>query len=64
MITQFYQFQTAIYLQASDQFFTFEAEMVSVLIGNMTKTIPLAKGRRQTLLIPSNINDINWLLVS
>uniref|UniRef100_A0A8C9XW45 Solute carrier family 15 member 1 n=1 Tax=Sander lucioperca TaxID=283035 RepID=A0A8C9XW45_SANLU len=48
--------------QASDQFFTFEAEMVSVLIGNMTKTIPLAKGRRQTLLIPSNINDINWLL--
>ncbi|XP_047456094.1 solute carrier family 15 member 1 [Mugil cephalus] len=49
--------------QASDKFFTFEAEEISASIGNpeVTKTIFLTKGKRHTLLIPSPVNG-NWLL--
>lgn len=52
-------------LQASDEFFTFDQEIIRVSIGSPeeTKYIPLAKEKRQTLLIPSNIAD-EWLLVS
>ncbi|XP_038576490.1 solute carrier family 15 member 1 [Micropterus salmoides] len=51
--------------QASDQFFTFEAEHILVSIGSpeVTKNISLAKGQRQTLLIPSVVNEMSqWLL--
>nr|XP_020452140.1 solute carrier family 15 member 1-like [Monopterus albus] len=49
--------------QASDKYFTFEAENinVSIEIPKITRTISLAKGHRQTLLIPSLITD-EWLL--
>ncbi|XP_045909749.1 solute carrier family 15 member 1-like [Micropterus dolomieu] len=51
--------------QASDQFFTFEAEHILVSIGSpeVTKNISLAKGQRQTLLIPSVVNEMSqWVL--
>uniref|UniRef100_A0A3Q3JET5 Solute carrier family 15 member 1a n=1 Tax=Monopterus albus TaxID=43700 RepID=A0A3Q3JET5_MONAL len=49
-------------LFASDKYFTFEAENinVSIEIPKITRTISLAKGHRQTLLIPSLITD-EWL---
>lgn len=52
-------------LQASDEYFTFETENISVSIENpqVTKTISLTMGLRQTLLIPSDFSD-EWLLVS
>ncbi|XP_070770371.1 solute carrier family 15 member 1 [Enoplosus armatus] len=48
--------------QASDQFFTFEEEriLVSIVSTSVTKDIFLAKGQRQTLLIPSNLTA-EWL---
>lgn len=51
-------------LQASE-FFMFEAENISVSIGSpeVTNTITLTKGQRQTLLIPLTITA-KWLLVS
>uniref|UniRef100_A0A3Q3LX88 Solute carrier family 15 member 1a n=1 Tax=Mastacembelus armatus TaxID=205130 RepID=A0A3Q3LX88_9TELE len=50
--------------QASDQFFTFDQDRINVSIGSpeVTKIISLAKGQRQTLLIPSALTD-EWLLV-
>lgn len=52
-------------LQASDEYFTFETENITVSMESLkiTKTISLTKGLRQTLLIPSNISH-EWLLVS
>lgn len=52
-------------LQASDQFFTFDRENISVSIGSPEeeRMLSLSLGIRQTLLIPSNITD-EWLLVS
>ncbi|XP_067459736.1 solute carrier family 15 member 1 [Thunnus thynnus] len=52
--------------QFSDNFFTFEAEQISVSISQlggpeMTRSISLTKGKRQTLLIPSNINK-EWVM--
>ncbi|XP_071331032.1 solute carrier family 15 member 1 isoform X2 [Trachinotus anak] len=50
--------------QASNEYFTFEAGEIWVSIGSVpevSKNITLAKGQRQTLLIPSNISD-EWLL--
>ncbi|XP_069009993.1 solute carrier family 15 member 1 [Embiotoca jacksoni] len=49
--------------RASDEYFTFGAEQISVSIDGLrlTKTVHLAKGKRQTLLIPSNISH-EWLL--
>lgn len=44
--------------QASDEF-TFTEENITVSIGTpaVTQTIQLTKGQRQTLLIPSNLNE-------
>ncbi|XP_010771863.1 solute carrier family 15 member 1 [Notothenia coriiceps] len=49
--------------QASENFFTFKEHIIDVkIVGpEVTKSIPLVKGKRQKLLIPANIND-NWLL--
>lgn len=63
MIQLFFLF---IYLlQASEEFFTFDTEIISILIGSteVVKNISLAKEKRQTLLMTSNINA-NWMLVS
>ncbi|XP_031714276.1 solute carrier family 15 member 1 [Anarrhichthys ocellatus] len=51
--------------QASDEFFTFDAESISMLIGSppVVKNISLAKGKRKTLLMTSNITD-NWMLTN
>ncbi|XP_044073862.1 solute carrier family 15 member 1 [Siniperca chuatsi] len=51
--------------QASDQYFTFEAENILVSIGSpeVTKNISLAKGQRQTLLIPSDVTETSQLLL-
>ncbi|XP_074550816.1 solute carrier family 15 member 1 [Halichoeres trimaculatus] len=48
---------------ASDDFFTLEDENITVSIGNppVTKNISLEMGKRQTLLIPLNLND-DWQL--
>nr|XP_046259451.1 solute carrier family 15 member 1 [Scatophagus argus] len=48
---------------ASDEFYTFETENVTISIGSpaVTETISLDKGQRQTLFIPSTITD-KWLL--
>uniref|UniRef100_A0A672IG49 Solute carrier family 15 member 1-like n=1 Tax=Salarias fasciatus TaxID=181472 RepID=A0A672IG49_SALFA len=50
---------------ASDEYFTFETEEVTVSVASsaLTTTILLTKGERQTLLIPAVINS-EWLLVS
>ncbi|KAM7380497.1 hypothetical protein PAMP_003788 [Pampus punctatissimus] len=49
--------------QASDEYFTFDAGEISVSIGSpgVTRPISLVKGKRQTLLIPSNINE-TWVM--
>lgn len=49
--------------QASDEFFTFDQEIIHVSIGSpeVALYIVLAKGKRQTLLITSNFTD-EWLL--
>ncbi|XP_075963327.1 solute carrier family 15 member 1 [Anarhichas minor] len=51
--------------QASDEFFTFDAESISMSIGSpsVVKNISLAKGKRKTLLMTSNIAD-NWMLTN
>lgn len=53
-----------IHLQASEKYFQFENEeiVVSIVSPMVAKTVPLIKGNRQTLLIPSAIND-EWQLV-
>uniref|UniRef100_A0A3B3VZ38 Solute carrier family 15 member 1 n=1 Tax=Poecilia latipinna TaxID=48699 RepID=A0A3B3VZ38_9TELE len=50
--------------QASEEYFKFESDQITVLIGNppVSKSVSLTKGQRQTLLIPSAIND-EWQLV-
>lgn len=50
--------------QASDEF-TFTDADITVSVGTpaLSQKIQLTKGLRQTLLIPSNVND-KWLLVS
>uniref|UniRef100_A0A3P9NIB0 Solute carrier family 15 member 1 n=1 Tax=Poecilia reticulata TaxID=8081 RepID=A0A3P9NIB0_POERE len=50
---------------ASEEYFKFESDQITVLIANppVSKIVPLTKGQRQTLLIPSAIND-EWLLAS
>lgn len=50
--------------QASDDF-TFSDEIITVSVGTpaINQTIQLTKGLRQTLLIPSNLNQ-KWALVS
>ncbi|XP_026231510.1 solute carrier family 15 member 1 [Anabas testudineus] len=49
--------------QASDEFFPFETENITVSVGSfkVTKMISMTKGLRQTLLIPLDISD-EWLL--
>uniref|UniRef100_A0A672IGB5 Solute carrier family 15 member 1 n=1 Tax=Salarias fasciatus TaxID=181472 RepID=A0A672IGB5_SALFA len=50
---------------ASDEYFTFETEEVTVSVASsaLTTTILLTKGERQTLLIPAVINS-EWLLTT
>lgn len=50
--------------QASDDF-TFTDENITISVGTpaVNQKIQLTKGLRQTLLIPSNLNE-KWLLVS
>ncbi|RVE57946.1 hypothetical protein OJAV_G00204410 [Oryzias javanicus] len=50
--------------QANLEYFTFKEQEVSVSIGTppLTRTISLTKGLRQTLLIPSDINE-EWVLI-
>ncbi|XP_028248722.1 solute carrier family 15 member 1 [Parambassis ranga] len=45
--------------QFSNSYFTFEAQKISISIGSpaVTRDVPLAKGQRQTLLIPSNVSE-------
>uniref|UniRef100_A0A3B3Y7C1 Solute carrier family 15 member 1a n=1 Tax=Poecilia mexicana TaxID=48701 RepID=A0A3B3Y7C1_9TELE len=52
-------------LAASEEYFKFESDQITVLIGNppVSKIVSLTKGQRQTLLIPSAIND-EWQLAS
>lgn len=61
----FSNFLFCFILQASDEYFTFETENITVSIENLriTKNISLTNGLRQTLLIPSDISE-EWLLVS
>ncbi|XP_029385891.1 solute carrier family 15 member 1 [Echeneis naucrates] len=49
--------------QASDRYYTFDVGQITVLVENpkITKTFYLADGKRQTLLIPSNIMN-DWLM--
>ncbi|XP_042350695.1 solute carrier family 15 member 1 [Plectropomus leopardus] len=49
--------------QASSEFFTFDADIMVVSIGSpaVTRSVPLTKKKRQTLLIPLNITE-EWLL--
>lgn len=58
-------FQYELFPQANEEYFTFTEEEVSISIVTppLTKTIALTKGLRQTLLIPSDINQ-EWVLVS
>ncbi|PWA31398.1 hypothetical protein CCH79_00002803, partial [Gambusia affinis] len=51
--------------QASEEYFKFESDQITVLIGNLSvpKTVYLTKGQRHTLLIPSVIED-EWQLAS
>ncbi|KAK9537650.1 hypothetical protein VZT92_005251 [Zoarces viviparus] len=51
--------------QASEEFFTFDAEMIIMSIGSppVVKNISLAKGKRKTLLMTSNVTD-NWMLTN
>ncbi|XP_070693731.1 solute carrier family 15 member 1 [Pempheris klunzingeri] len=51
--------------QASDEFFTFEAENISVAVGSpaVTRNVSMVMGQRQTLLIPAIITD-EWLLTN
>lgn len=55
---------SAFFQQASDDF-TFSDENITVSVGTPARqqTIQLTKGLRQTLLIPSNL-DQKWALVS
>lgn len=59
-------FYTVVILsqQASDEF-TFTDESITISVGtpSVSQKIQLSKGLRQTLLIPSNLNE-KWLLVS
>uniref|UniRef100_A0A3B4T7V8 Solute carrier family 15 member 1 n=1 Tax=Seriola dumerili TaxID=41447 RepID=A0A3B4T7V8_SERDU len=50
-------------LQASNEYFTFEAGQINISVGHpeVRNTISLAKGQRQTLLIPLTITD-EWLM--
>ncbi|TNN43608.1 Solute carrier family 15 member 1 [Liparis tanakae] len=52
-------------MQASEEFFTFDTEIISILIGSpeVVKNISLAKEKRQTLLMTSNINA-DWMLTN
>lgn len=58
-------FHRVLFLQASEEYFTYKEQEVSISIGNppVTATIPLVKGKRQTLLIPPTITE-EWVLVS
>uniref|UniRef100_A0A671XK18 Solute carrier family 15 member 1 n=1 Tax=Sparus aurata TaxID=8175 RepID=A0A671XK18_SPAAU len=48
--------------RANDEYIMFEGDNVNISVVNLEmKTIPLAKGKRQTLLIPSNTAE-EWLL--
>uniref|UniRef100_A0A3B5MPV7 Solute carrier family 15 member 1a n=1 Tax=Xiphophorus couchianus TaxID=32473 RepID=A0A3B5MPV7_9TELE len=49
---------------ASEEYFTFESDQITVSIGNpsVSRDVSLTKEQRQTLLIPSAIND-DWQLV-
>uniref|UniRef100_A0A3B4T8N2 Solute carrier family 15 member 1 n=1 Tax=Seriola dumerili TaxID=41447 RepID=A0A3B4T8N2_SERDU len=49
--------------QASNEYFTFEAGQINISVGHpeVRNTISLAKGQRQTLLIPLTITD-EWLM--
>ncbi|XP_054887282.1 solute carrier family 15 member 1 [Poeciliopsis prolifica] len=51
--------------QASEEYFKFESDQIMVSIGNpsVSKSVSLTKGERQTLLIPSAINN-EWQLAS
>ncbi|KAL6100860.1 slc15a1 [Pungitius sinensis] len=49
--------------QASDDFFTFDTETVSISVESTVKNITLAKGYRKTLLMTSNVNDA-WMLTN
>uniref|UniRef100_A0A8C7X8P7 Solute carrier family 15 member 1a n=1 Tax=Oryzias sinensis TaxID=183150 RepID=A0A8C7X8P7_9TELE len=51
--------------QASEEYFTYKEQEVSISIGNppVTETVHLVKGQRQTLLIPPTIRE-EWVLVS
>ncbi|XP_037345392.2 solute carrier family 15 member 1 [Pungitius pungitius] len=49
--------------QASDDFFTFDTETVSISVESTVKSIILAKGYRKTLLMTSNVND-TWTLTN
>lgn len=50
-------------LQANDEYVTIDGDNVIISMVDLEKKIPLAKGKRQTLLIPSNTSK-EWLLVS
>lgn len=57
-------FNVFFVLQANDEYIMFEGDNVNISVVNLEmKTIPMAKGKRQTLLIPSNTAE-EWLLVS
>lgn len=63
-VSTFFIFFFGTNLQASEDYFQFESEQIVVSVGNpsVTKSVLLTKEKRQTLLIPSAIND-EWLLV-
>ncbi|KAM9851239.1 solute carrier family 15 member 1-like [Aulostomus maculatus] len=48
--------------QASDKYFTFREEVISVSVDGAERSIDLAKGERQTLLIPANLSH-QWHLM-
>ena len=49
-------------LQASD-YFTFEQDFVMGSVGNITQNITLTKGKRQSVILPSNIAE-EWQVVN
>uniref|UniRef100_A0A3Q1ILS0 Solute carrier family 15 member 1 n=1 Tax=Anabas testudineus TaxID=64144 RepID=A0A3Q1ILS0_ANATE len=61
----FYYVLLCFLLQASDEFFPFETENITVSVGSfkVTKMISMTKGLRQTLLIPLDISD-EWLFIN
>lgn len=65
----FHSFNNFCIEQFSEDFFTFEGERgqttvnISINSNNVTRHFSLGVGKRQTLLLPSDLND-EWLLVS